>query len=58
MATAAQSQQFFQGLGRMRERVAAESRDKEPIPVFNKRLFASHGSVVITAEGKIGVVGR
>ena len=51
MATAKQSQQFFEGLGKMRERVAEENKDKEPIPVFNKRLFASHGSVVITTEG-------
>ncbi|XP_076472776.1 uncharacterized protein LOC143302116 isoform X2 [Babylonia areolata] len=36
----------------MRERVAEENRDAEPVPVFNKRLFASHGSVVITAEAR------
>ena len=48
----------FQGLGRMRERVAEESKDKESIPIFNKRLFASHGSVVITAEGMLGQDGN
>jgi hypothetical protein len=51
VATAVQSQQFFEGLGKMRERQAEENKDKEPIPIFNKRLFASHGHVVITPEG-------
>jgi hypothetical protein len=52
VATAAQSQQFFEGLGKMRERQAEKNKDKEPIPIFNKRLFASHGHVVITPEGR------
>nr|KAG5689789.1 hypothetical protein BaRGS_011590 [Batillaria attramentaria] len=52
VATAAQSQHFFEGLGKMRERVAEENKDREPVPIFNKRLFAAHGSVVITAEAR------
>ncbi|KAL8563293.1 hypothetical protein ACOMHN_063955 [Nucella lapillus] len=52
VATAAQSQQFFEGLGKMRERAAEENKDKDPVPIFNKRLFASHGSVVITPEAR------
>ena len=56
VATAKQSQQFFERMGRMREKVAEENKDKEPIPVFNKRLFAAQGNVVISKEGEINVL--
>ncbi|XP_025080672.1 uncharacterized protein LOC112556157 isoform X2 [Pomacea canaliculata] len=50
--TVAQSQHFFEALDKMRERAAESSKDRESVPIFNKRLFSAHGSVVITSEAR------
>ncbi|XP_048250145.1 uncharacterized protein LOC124139092 isoform X2 [Haliotis rufescens] len=50
--TVMESQRFYEDYARQRDKDAEEHREKDPPPIFNKRLFVSTGNVVITNEAR------
>ncbi|XP_067659092.1 uncharacterized protein [Haliotis asinina] len=50
--TVMESQRFYEDYARQRDKDAEEYREKDPPPIFNKRLFVASGNVVITNEAR------